>query len=137
MPRAPAIDYADRVPPGSSPGERDGLVSTVAAPSAPAGLRLYVTGGQASTSHALPTSGALTLGRGGDCDIVIDDSSVSRLHAVLHVGAVIEIEDRGSHNGTRIGERRVASGQRRAVLSGEVIHLGTATLVIFESLGTM
>jgi two-component system, NtrC family, response regulator AtoC len=132
MPRAPAIDYADRVPPGSSPGERDGLVSTVAAPSAPAGLRLYVTGGQASTSHALPTSGALTLGRGGDCDIVIDDSSVSRLHAVLHVGAVIEIEDRGSHNGTRIGERRVASGQRRAVLSGEVIHLGTATLVIFD-----
>ncbi|TMQ06830.1 MAG: FHA domain-containing protein, partial [Deltaproteobacteria bacterium] len=121
------------MPPGStSPGERDGLVSTAAVSSAPAGLRLYVTGGHACTGHALPTSGALTLGRGGDCDIVIDDTSVSRLHAVLHVGAVFEIEDRGSHNGTRIGERRVASGQRRAVLPGEVVHLGTATLVIFD-----
>jgi DNA-binding NtrC family response regulator len=116
----------------TSPGERDGLVSTAAASGAQAGLRLYVTGGHACTSHALPASGALTLGRGGDCDVAIDDSSVSRLHAVLHIGAVLEIEDRGSHNGTRIGERRVAPGQRRAVLAGEVIQLGTATLVIFD-----
>ena len=99
---------------------------------APAGLRAYVTSGHAFTSHPLPASGALTVGRGADCDITIDDTSVSRLHAVLHLGAVIEIEDRGSHNGTRIGERRVAGGQRRAVLPGEVIHLGTATLVVYD-----
>ena len=92
-----------------SEGELEGPVSTVAVSSAPAGLRLYVTGAHAFTSHPLPASGALTLGRGADCDIAIDDTSVSRLHAVLHVGAVLEIEDRGSHNGTRIGERRVAA----------------------------
>src|SRR6266576_303278 len=89
-------------------GTLDGPVSTVAEPSAPAGLRLYATGAHAFTSHALPASGALTIGRGTDCDIAIDDTSVSRVHAVLHLGAVIEIEDRGSHNGTRVGERRVA-----------------------------
>jgi two-component system, NtrC family, response regulator AtoC len=128
--------YAAHVRSGSStstPGEVvDGPVSTVAVSDAPAGLRLYVTGAHAFTSHPLPTTGALTLGRGADCDIAIDDTSVSRLHAVLHLGAVIEIEDRGSHNGTRIGERRVADGQRRAVLPGEVVHLGTATVVIFD-----
>jgi two-component system response regulator AtoC len=113
-------------------GALDGPVSTVAEPSAPAGLRLYVTGAHAFSSHPLPASGSLTLGRGADCDIAIDDTSVSRLHAVLHIGAVLEIEDRGSHNGTRIGERRVADGQRRAVLPGEVVHLGSATLVIFD-----
>ena len=94
-------------------------ISTVAEQGAAAGLRLYATGAHAATSHGLPASGALTIGRGADCDIAIDDTSVSRLHAVLHLGAVIEIEDRGSHNGTRVGERRVTEGQRRAVLPGE------------------
>jgi len=115
-----------------SEGGIEGPVSTVAVSSAPAGLRLYVTGAHAFTSHPLPTTGALTLGRGADCDIAIDDTSVSRLHAVLHVGAVLEIEDRGSHNGTRIGERRVAEGQRRAILPGEVVHLGSATVVVYD-----
>jgi DNA-binding NtrC family response regulator len=109
------------------------VISTVAEQSAAAaGLRLYATGAHAATSHALPASGALTIGRGTDCDIAIDDTSVSRLHAVLHLGPVIEIEDRGSHNGTRVGERRVTEGQRRAVLPGEVVHLGSATIVVFD-----
>ncbi|HMG54175.1 MAG TPA: sigma 54-interacting transcriptional regulator, partial [Kofleriaceae bacterium] len=99
---------------------------------ASAGVRLYVTGAHAVTSHPLPASGALTLGRGADCDIAIDDTSVSRLHAVLHVGATLEIEDRGSHNGTRVGAHRLADGQRRAVLPGEVVHLGSATLVFYD-----
>jgi two-component system, NtrC family, response regulator AtoC len=125
--------YAARVRPGSTPDdERDVPVSTVAASNAPAGLRLYATGEHAATSYPLPASGTLTLGRGADCDITIDDTSVSRLHAVLHIAAVLEIEDRGSHNGTWIGERRLADGQRRAVLPGEVIHLGTATVVVYD-----
>src|SRR4029079_16163911 len=116
-----------------TPGKAvDGPVSTVAEPNAPAGLRLYATCAHAFTSHPPPASGALTIGRGTDCDIAIDDTSVSRLHAVLHLGAVIEIEDRGSHNATRSGERRATDGQRRAVLPGEVVHLGSATIVIFD-----
>ncbi len=107
-------------------------MSTVGVSSAAKGLRLYVTGAHAFTNHPLPVTGALTLGRGADCDIEIDDTSVSRVHAVLHIGALLEIEDRGSHNGTRIGERRVADGQRRAVLPGEVVHLGNATIVVYD-----
>src|ERR1043165_3250052 len=85
-------------------------------------MRLYVTGAHAVTSHPLPASGALTLGRGADCDIAIDDTSVSRLHAVLHIGEVIEIEDRGSHNGTRIGGGRPGGGGPP----------GSATWVIYD-----
>jgi DNA-binding NtrC family response regulator len=124
--------YASGVRSGSTPEAPGGPVSTVAVAGAPAGLRLYVTGAHAFTSHPLPASGALTLGRGADCDIAIDDVSVSRHHAVLHIGPVIEIEDRGSHNGTRVGERKLGSGERRAVLPGEVVHLGNATIVVYD-----
>src|SRR5262249_3550734 len=125
--------YAACVRPGStSGGDQGGPVSTVAVDQAPAGLRLYVTGAHAFTTHPLPPSGQLTIGPGAHCDNAVAQPSVSRLHAVLHIGAVLEIEDRGSHNGTRIGERRIASGQRRALLPGEVVHLGTATLVVYD-----
>src|SRR6266576_404780 len=50
-------------------GTLDGPVSTVAEPSAPAGLRLYATGAHAFTSHALPASGALTIGRGAASEL--------------------------------------------------------------------
>src|ERR1043165_9966976 len=130
------VVYAPHVGNGSStstPVEAvERLISTVAEQSAAAGLRLYATGAHAATSHPLPASGELTIGRGADCDIAIDDTSVSRVHAVLHLGSVIEIEARRSHNGTRVGERRITEGQRRALLPGEVVHLGSATIVIFN-----
>src|SRR5689334_17208133 len=91
------VVYAPRVGNGSSTSTPvagvEGVISTVAEQTAAAGLRLYATGAHAATSHALPASGALTIGRGTDCDIAIDDTSVSRVHAVLHLGPVIEIED--------------------------------------------
>ena len=42
------------------------------------------------------------IGRAKDADIVIDDPSVSRRHAILYGGAAFEIEDVGSENGTTI-----------------------------------
>src|SRR4029079_2388202 len=48
----------------------------------------------------LPALGKLILGRADDADVRIDDPSVSRRHAVLHLGAPMRIEDLGSSNGT-------------------------------------
>jgi DNA-binding winged helix-turn-helix (wHTH) protein len=63
--------------------------------------------------------GTSTLGRGADCDIVIPDQSVSRLHARLHVtGNVAEIEDVHSKNGTRVQGERIAE---RVVLAPNLI----------------
>ncbi len=50
----------------------------------------------------LPVSGSVVIGRSGDCDVRLDDGSVSRLHAKLHVGIVPELEDLGSRNGSRV-----------------------------------
>ena len=51
-------------------------------------------GGYASAD--LPTNGRLVFGRALDCDLCIDDESVSRHHAALHVGNEIALEDLGS-----------------------------------------
>jgi len=38
----------------------------------------------------LPEAGALTIGRAGECDVVINDRSISRRHAVLRIGAELD-----------------------------------------------
>ena len=62
---------------------------------------LLVTHRARTTAFELPQRGALVIGRSSSCDVPIDDSQISRRHAVLHVaGHDIRLEDCGSHNGT-------------------------------------
>jgi DNA-binding NtrC family response regulator len=60
----------------------------------------------------------------------IEDASVSRRHARLRVGRPITIEDLGSANGTRIGERRLRAGEPVALALGEVVDLGSVLIVV-------
>jgi two-component system response regulator AtoC len=83
-----------------------------------------------SLSRVLPATGALTIGRSSACDVRIDHTSVSRKHAVLHVGSVNKIEDAGSANGTRVAGRNVGSGMPVPVAAGEIIEIGNVVLVI-------
>lgn len=83
-----------------------------------------------SLSRVLPATGALTIGRSSGCDVRIDHTSVSRKHAILHVGSVNKIEDAGSANGTRVAGRSVGSGMPVAVAPGEIIEIGNVVLVI-------
>jgi len=54
----------------------------------------------------------LTIGRSADCDIVLDDRQISRLHArILWRGDHYEIEDLASKNGTHLNGRDVVSPQ--------------------------
>jgi two-component system response regulator AtoC len=63
-------------------------------------LELVVVAGESVTVMALPAAGSVTLGRGEECEVRIDSPSVSRRHAVLHLGPRLRIEDLGSANGT-------------------------------------
>ena len=77
------------------------------------GLIIIVNG--VVSTHALPAAGVVALGRARESDIQIIDPSVSRLHARLHLGPTVVIEDMGSANGTRVrGELLIAGPARRA-----------------------
>ena len=84
------------------------------------------------TTHLLPAEGTLTLGRAPDASILIEDSSVSRLHARLHVGAVIRVEDLGSANGTRIGGSLLPANEPTPISPGQVVEIGTSWMVVAD-----
>lgn len=71
------------------------------------------------------TSEVTTVGRGEGVDIVLDDPSVSRLHAELvRRGTHVYVSDLGlSTNGTRVNGRPVG---RRVLLDGDVVAFGAA-----------
>jgi len=82
-----------------------------------------------ATRRILLFQGAVTLGRDGGCDIVIDDPSVSRVHAVLSVSdGHLTVEDRASKNGTRVDDRRVDAAT--AVLPGQRIRFGSIEMTV-------
>jgi len=102
-------------------------------PTAPAGRQepsIRVFGERVFLAHPAPPAGSLTIGRAERCDIVIDEHSVSRVHARLHFGEAVLIEDAGSSNGTRVGGIRLRAGQQHPLRPGEVAELGTALLII-------
>ncbi|MGV3620711.1 MAG: FHA domain-containing protein [Archangium sp.] len=62
------------------------------------------------------------IGRGPQCDLIIDSPRVSREHAAItREGVTWVLEDLNSSNGTWLGEDRVT---RRELESGDVINLG-------------
>jgi hypothetical protein len=69
----------------------------------------------------------IVIGRGEDCDLPINDTSVSRIHAELYAieGSKYEIVDRDSSNGVRVNGVEL----KRALLDvGDVIELGDVQL---------
>ncbi len=76
--------------------------------------------GAHETTHVLQAR--LRIGRGEDNDIVVDDLSVSRQHAVMRLsGGRFEIRDLKSANGTFVNGRRID----RAVLDdGDLVEIG-------------
>ena len=86
----------------------------------------------ASGAWAVPLAMGKTyvLGRTPECDVVLDDPSVSRRHALLTVSGRITVEDLGSTNGTAIQGRKLAPGERGVLALGTVFEVGSATLVL-------
>jgi two-component system, NtrC family, response regulator AtoC len=86
----------------------------------------------ASGAWAVPLAAgrSYVLGRVPESDVVIDDPSVSRRHAMLTVSSRITLEDLGSTNGTTIQGRRLLAGERGVLAMGTVFEVGSATLVL-------
>lgn len=76
--------------------------------------------------HAIAPGGAL-IGRSRDCDIVLQDSNVSRRHAEIRPGAQGRwtVADLGSTNGVRVNGREVPGGHAQPLTSGDHLAIGT------------
>jgi len=92
--------------------------------------RIIAFWGGGSTSVTLPARGSIAFGRALECEVQIDHPSVSRKHAVLHLGEELVLEDLGSSNGTRVGGRKLHARERARIVPGELIELGSAMFVV-------
>ena len=69
-------------------------------------------------------AGANTLGRQGT-DVLVNDNTVSRLHARLTVeGDTVIIEDLGSTNGTKVGDTRLGPNEPATATNGTPLKFG-------------
>src|SRR4051812_11721686 len=103
-------------------------------------LELVVFLGDEIMRYPLPASGRVTLGRAPECDICIQDASISRQHAAVHLGPPLRVEDLGSANGTQVRrhgaldadtyQMRRSPGETFAIAPGDRIVLGSVAAVI-------
>jgi Protein of unknown function (DUF3662)/FHA domain len=71
----------------------------------------------------LPPAGG-TIGRSRECDVVLDDTGISRRHALIRPGgAGWEIEDLGSTNGLLVNGEEISG--RQLLRSGDLIAFGS------------
>jgi pSer/pThr/pTyr-binding forkhead associated (FHA) protein len=77
-------------------------------------------------------TGSLLIGRLPECDVILEDSLVSRMHARLSVqNDAVVIEDLHSTNGVYVNEQRV--GYSVVVREHDRILIGATEIAIYES----
>jgi len=75
-----------------------------------------------SLSGCRPAGARTRIGRSPDCDIFLDDVTVSRNHAVLlEQNGEFVVEDQGSLNGTFVNRRRIDSAE---LTEGDELQVG-------------
>ena len=80
-----------------------------------------------SGKRSIPLKDSLTVGRAPTCDLVVNDSYVSNVHARIYAkDGSFWLEDLGSTNGTYMNRAKVA--MPTPVGPGDEIRLGKATL---------
>jgi hypothetical protein len=80
------------------------------------------TGQCFSLDHAL-----VTIGRGSECNIVINDASISRVHAqILRQPNGMYVQDLSSHNGTKVNDEVLYAPQQ--LQAGDIVCVGSVRL---------
>jgi len=111
----------------------------------PLELVVHINGKDAKV-HRLPSDGMVAIGRDHRNDIEIQDTSVSRNHAVLHIGPELRIEDKSSCNGTEVYKPGRYSGTDTTIMNkpergrffdvdlGDRIKVGSVFLIVRKAL---
>jgi FHA domain-containing protein/zinc ribbon protein len=88
------------------------------------------SGGGREGENFEPKSDRTLIGRSPECDIFLDDVTVSRKHAVLvRQDGDFTIEDQGSLNGTFVNRARIESARLR---DGDELQIGKYRLVFMN-----
>jgi hypothetical protein len=78
---------------------------------------------------------AVGVGRSRDCEVRIDDGSVSARHCTLYLDAAtgqMQVVDHGSKNGTFVDGRRAEVELRMPARSGSVVRLGQVSSIVLD-----
>lgn len=94
------------------------------------GFSIVVVGDDGIATVALPERGRVVIGRGPECDVHVEDRTVSRTHAVLHVADELRLEDLRSANGTRVCGMPVLAEAPETFYPDDAIELGEALLFV-------
>ena len=91
------------------------------------------SGGGRAGEHFSPEGERTTIGRSPDCDIFLDDVTVSRKHAeLLQEDGRFTITDLGSLNGTYVNRRRIESSP---LADGDELQIGKYRLTFLVGAG--
>lgn len=108
-------------------------------PLRPNSLELVVFLGNEAPVFPLPKKGIVRIGRASENEVSIDDASISRRQAILHIDDELSVEDVGSANGTSVRRQdsktgaeteRIARGETFALSIGDVITFGSVRACI-------
>jgi hypothetical protein len=81
-----------------------------------------------------PYPDRVSIGRARNCDIVMRDPSVSKLHAHFRVdGSKLELVDIDSQNGTRINGRALPPHQPSPVENGDTLLVGSVAAKLVDA----
>jgi hypothetical protein len=110
--------------------EKAGIVIPTAAPPMPdieVIARITLVNGTREIPLIFKPGGKrLNVGRASDNELMLNDASVSKIHAALMMSSegTLLVADTGSTNGTYINGRRIAYGESRLIEDGDVIGFG-------------
>ena len=110
--------------------EKAGIVIPTAAPPMP-DIEVIARITQPSGTREIPLifkpgGRRLNVGRASDNELMLNDASVSKIHAALLMSSegTLLVADTGSTNGTYINGRRIAYGESRLIEDGDVVGFG-------------
>jgi FHA domain-containing protein len=110
--------------------DKAGIVIPTAAPPMPdIEVIARITQGSGTREMALlftPGGKRVSVGRASDNELMLNDASVSKIHAALIMNReqTLLVADTGSTNGTFINGRRIAYGEARQIEEGDVVAFG-------------